>query len=256
MVLDTRADMELPLVWSQCRHEGARWIVAGMIRRQPQYPFENEPAQLCNGRPIFKFCDFVWIGDLGFAGAVTADACVLCAAGTYQTGSGPPRQRWSSTHFILINQLFYHIMPYEVLKPYLRARETGRQHMRPWVINPGWDCYWCLFLDLQVSFSFSIFQHLSILCLWLFFTFCFLRWGMTWPGWLGVQARLQASTAACARRGPTRLDPVRQCYESNHASRDKRYLQFAFSFLIFQFLSIFLFFYFSVASPQFCFGEG
>ena len=26
---------------------------------------------------------------MGCAGAVTAGACVLCAAGTYQTGSGP-----------------------------------------------------------------------------------------------------------------------------------------------------------------------
>ena len=54
---------------------------------------EEEHAHLCNGRPKFKFCDFVGIGDLGFSGAVTAGACVLCAAGTYQTGSGPPRQR-------------------------------------------------------------------------------------------------------------------------------------------------------------------
>ena len=28
------------------------------------------------------------VGGLGCAGAVTAGACVLCAAGTYQTGSG------------------------------------------------------------------------------------------------------------------------------------------------------------------------
>ena len=32
------------------------------------------------------------------------------------------------------------------------------------------------------------------------------------PDGLGEQARLQASTAACARRGPTRLDPVRLCH--------------------------------------------
>ena len=32
-------------------------------------------------------------GGLGCAGAVTAGACVLCAAGTYQTGSGPKETR-------------------------------------------------------------------------------------------------------------------------------------------------------------------
>ena len=54
--------------------------------------FEDESEQLCNGRPDFKIGDFVRIGNLSFAGAVTADACVLCAAGTYQTGSGQPLQ--------------------------------------------------------------------------------------------------------------------------------------------------------------------
>jgi hypothetical protein len=32
---------------------------------------------------------------MGCAGAVTAGACVLCAAGTYQTGSGPSWQQGS-----------------------------------------------------------------------------------------------------------------------------------------------------------------
>jgi hypothetical protein len=36
---------------------------------------------------------FIGYGGLGFAGAVTAGACVLCAAGTYHTGSGPPLQQ-------------------------------------------------------------------------------------------------------------------------------------------------------------------
>ena len=52
---------------SQCGHEGARWIgIAGGqmdCRRHDQtsaaVPFEDEPAQLCNGRPEFKFDDFV-----------------------------------------------------------------------------------------------------------------------------------------------------------------------------------------------------
>ncbi len=38
---------------------------------------------------------FIGFCGLGYAGAVSAGACVLCAAGTYQTGSGPPRQQGS-----------------------------------------------------------------------------------------------------------------------------------------------------------------
>ena len=110
--------MKLPLVWSQCRLEGARWIgnARGQMdcRRHDQtsaaVPFEDEPAQLCNGRPEFKFGDFVWIGDLGCAGAVTNLACVLCSAGTYSTGSGPPRQHCLHTYSIVINQLVQYII--------------------------------------------------------------------------------------------------------------------------------------------------
>jgi hypothetical protein len=41
------------------------------------------------------FSDWVGCVCLGCAGAVTAGTCVLCAAGTYQTGSGPPQQQIS-----------------------------------------------------------------------------------------------------------------------------------------------------------------
>jgi hypothetical protein len=47
---------------------------------------------------------FVEIGGLGCAGVVTAGACVLCAAGTYQTGSGASCQHGLPTHLIGINQ--------------------------------------------------------------------------------------------------------------------------------------------------------
>jgi hypothetical protein len=35
------------------------------------------------------------------AGAATAGECVLCAAGTYQTGSGPPWQHGLPAHLVL-----------------------------------------------------------------------------------------------------------------------------------------------------------
>ena len=41
-------------------------------------------------------------GGLGCAGAVTAGACVQCAAGSYQTGSGPP---WQHTLVCMKSQL-------------------------------------------------------------------------------------------------------------------------------------------------------
>ena len=93
--------------------QGARWIVAGMIRCQPQYPLTTSPRSCVT---VARYSSYVistesWA--LGFAGAVTADACILCAAGTYQTGSGPPRQHCLPTHCILINQLDYDIIPYE-----------------------------------------------------------------------------------------------------------------------------------------------
>ena len=113
LVLDTWAGMKLP----RCNHSADMRAPDGLAsqggqmdcRRHDQRTaavrFEDEPAQLCNGRPEFKICDFVWMYDLGFAGAVTAGACVLCAAGTYQTESGPPGQHCLATHCILINQV-------------------------------------------------------------------------------------------------------------------------------------------------------
>ena len=41
----------------------------------------------------FKMAAWVSSAGAGRAGAATAGACVLCAAGTYQPGSGPPWQR-------------------------------------------------------------------------------------------------------------------------------------------------------------------
>jgi hypothetical protein len=52
--------------------------------------FHFSPSIRCQQEPVVAQYDV-----LGCAGAATAEACVLCAAGTYQTGSGPPRQQGS-----------------------------------------------------------------------------------------------------------------------------------------------------------------
>jgi len=105
------------------------------------------------------------------AGATTGLNCILCQAGSYQTGSGET-VLWARNHAF-----------------------PNKHH-------------------LQFSFSFFIFQSFSIFLYFCPFDFLiFVEGKKIWPRRHGVQARRQASTAACARRGPTRLDPVRLRYE-------------------------------------------
>jgi hypothetical protein len=97
--------MELQWVWSHCGHDSLAWlgIAGGQMDRHENdqtsttVPFQDGPAQLCNGCP--KLGGLISISTLGCAGAVQPEACVLCAAGTYQTGSGPLWQNCSSHAF-------------------------------------------------------------------------------------------------------------------------------------------------------------